>query len=110
MSVMMCLFFMLTWTPYAVTALMYVSGTKDIPTALGMGAPIFAKTSLFTNPCIYFFAVKRFRSELMRTICRNTWTHSKMSTSHSPRTKTYIHCDNDRMMNYTETHFVLTEL
>ena len=60
----MCLCFLVAWTPYAVVALMYVTGrADDVPLALVVGAPLFAKTSTWYNPLVYFLSVKRFRED-----------------------------------------------
>ncbi|KAM8968507.1 visual pigment-like receptor peropsin [Sarcophilus harrisii] len=80
MSVIMILMFLLAWSPYSVVCLWASFGDpKEIPPAMAIIAPLFAKSSTFYNPCIYVAANKKFRRAISAMIqCQ---THQSMSVS-----------------------------
>lgn len=65
MTFVMCLAFLISWGPYAVLSLWYTfGGSSSIPYLVSVGPPVFAKSSTWINPIVYFLAVKRFRNEM----------------------------------------------
>lgn len=60
MSIVMILMFLVAWSPYSVVCLWAsFSDPKQIPAAMAIIAPLFAKSSTFYNPCIYVIANKK---------------------------------------------------
>ena len=60
MSVVMIVMFLVAWSPYSIVCLWAsFSDPKDIPAAMAIIAPLFAKSSTFYNPCIYVVANKK---------------------------------------------------
>ncbi|XP_043829150.1 visual pigment-like receptor peropsin [Dromiciops gliroides] len=82
MSVIMILMFLLAWSPYSVVCLWASFGDpKEIPPAMAIIAPLFAKSSTFYNPCIYVAANKKFRRAISAMIrCQ---THQSMPVSNA---------------------------
>ncbi|XP_020913977.1 rhodopsin [Exaiptasia diaphana] len=70
MSLIMVLAFMFAWTPYAVVALYSSFVANDLsPTAATIPA-MFAKSSTFYNPIIYFFMYTKFRNAAKKMVIR----------------------------------------
>ncbi|XP_056659063.1 visual pigment-like receptor peropsin [Monodelphis domestica] len=82
MSVVMILMFLLAWSPYSIVCLWASFGDpKEIPPAMAIVAPLFAKSSTFYNPCIYVAANKKFRRAISAMIrCQ---THQSMPISNA---------------------------
>ena len=80
MATLMCLCFMLCWTPYAIVSLLYMNGVT-VHNTLTVAAPFFAKSGTLYNPVIYFLLVKRFRKDVVQ-VFRLCWKegYSRSST------------------------------
>ncbi|XP_059907764.1 visual pigment-like receptor peropsin isoform X2 [Gadus macrocephalus] len=66
MSVVMIVMFLVAWSPYSIVCLWAsFSDPKNIPAAMAIIAPLFAKSSTFYNPCIYVVANKKFRRAII---------------------------------------------
>lgn len=67
-ALVMVIGFFLAWTPYAVVSFYVAFGSaENVPTLVAAIPALFAKTSTFYNPLIYFFAYKSFRESLLKT-------------------------------------------
>ena len=58
--------FFFAWTPYAVVSFYAAFVSSDISTIAAAFPAMFAKTSNFYNPIIYFFIYKAFRESLLK--------------------------------------------
>ncbi|KAG8592918.1 hypothetical protein GDO81_000669 [Engystomops pustulosus] len=93
MSVVMILMFLIAWSPYSIVCLWSSFGDpKQIPPAMAIIAPLFAKSSTFYNPCIYVIANKKFRRAILSMVqCKSRQevtldNHFPMSVSQSTLT------------------------
>ena len=67
-ALVMVIGFFLAWTPYAVVSFYSAFYVADDITPVFAALPsMFAKTSTFYNPIIYFFAYKSFRESLVKS-------------------------------------------
>lgn len=67
-AIVMVVGFFVAWTPYAVVSFYAAFGFADnVPTLVAAIPALFAKTSTFYNPIIYFFAYKSFRESLVKS-------------------------------------------
>ena len=66
LAVVMCLAFLISWTPYAVISFWssYFQHVSKTPTSLGTISAVLAKMSAFANPIIYSFLHPKFRRSL----------------------------------------------
>ncbi|CAL8284934.1 unnamed protein product [Lota lota] len=94
MSVVMIIMFLVAWSPYSIVCLWAsFSDPKNIPAAMAIIAPLFAKSSTFYNPCIYVVANKKFRRAIigmLRCQTRQLMTINNevpMTTSQVPLTQ-----------------------
>ncbi|CAN0433330.1 unnamed protein product [Lampetra fluviatilis] len=73
MSLAMIGAFVTAWSPYAVVCLWASFGEpRDIPPAVAIIAPLFAKSSTFYNPLIYVATNRRFRKAMASLLrCQN---------------------------------------
>ncbi|CAH8467726.1 unnamed protein product [Dicrocoelium dendriticum] len=66
-AILLVIFFLAAWTPYAVVCLMTLIGWMENLTPFGSEIPVlFAKTSAVYNPFIYAIRHPKFRGELNR--------------------------------------------
>ncbi|XP_053603281.1 opsin Rh3-like isoform X2 [Plodia interpunctella] len=64
--------FFISWTPYAVVALLGIFGRKDLITPLSSMIPaLFCKTAACINPFIYIITHPNFRKEFKKIIYRD---------------------------------------
>lgn len=64
--------FFISWTPYAVVALLGVFGRKDLITPISSMIPaLFCKTTACINPFIYIITHPKFRKEFKQLLCRD---------------------------------------
>ncbi|XP_045766084.1 opsin, ultraviolet-sensitive [Maniola jurtina] len=69
--VVIALFFV-SWTPYAVVALLGIFGRKDLITPLASMIPaLFCKTAACINPFIYIITHPKFKKELQKLLFRD---------------------------------------
>ncbi|CAH0407437.1 unnamed protein product [Chilo suppressalis] len=69
--VVIALFF-ISWTPYAVVALLGIAGKKDLITPITSMIPaLFCKTAACVNPFIYIITHPKFRIEFKKMIYRD---------------------------------------
>lgn len=67
-ALVMVIGFFFAWTPYAVVSFYAAFGfADDVPTLVAAIPAMFAKTSNFYNPIIYFFFYKSFRESLAKS-------------------------------------------
>lgn len=67
-ALVMVIGFFFAWTPYAVVSFYSAFGfADDVPILVAAIPSMFAKTSTFYNPIIYFFAYKSFRESLVKS-------------------------------------------
>lgn len=95
--------FFLSWTPYAIVALLGVCGQKDIITPLVSMIPaLFCKTAACINPFIYIITHPNFRKEMKKFLSRDKskLAMKRFSITHSQRNSDVeiiqlkdIHCD-----------------
>ena len=84
MSLLMCLAYLIAWSPYAILAILYIANVH-VPFALSVAAPLFAKCSSCYNPVVYFLSVKRFRLDMAEVLWRlglYPKTGSKLTDGH----------------------------
>ncbi|KAM4810533.1 visual pigment-like receptor peropsin [Rhinophrynus dorsalis] len=66
MSIVMIVMFLVAWSPYSIVCLWSSFGDpRQIPPAMAIIAPLFAKSSTFYNPCIYVITNKKFRRAIL---------------------------------------------
>ncbi|XP_008320864.1 visual pigment-like receptor peropsin isoform X1 [Cynoglossus semilaevis] len=81
MSILMIVMFLVAWSPYSFVCLWASFGNpKNIPAAMAIIAPLFAKSSTFYNPCIYVLANKKFRRAIIGLIQCQTRQRITIST------------------------------
>ncbi|GBP59476.1 Rhodopsin [Eumeta japonica] len=70
--------FFVSWTPYAVVALLGIFGQKDIITpTMSMVPALFCKTAACINPFIYIITHPNFRKEICKMLHRGTSRRSR---------------------------------
>ncbi len=74
MSAMMCLAYLIAWTPYAVLSIINMAGVSQVPVFLAVASPLFAK-SLSSWNALIFFSVRSCRQDLMLILkaARDRW-------------------------------------
>lgn len=83
MSLIMVLAFLFAWTPYAVVALYSSFFSNDISPTASTIPSMFAKSSNFYNPIIYFFMYTKFRVAAKKLISKRSSAISPGSGSDS---------------------------
>ncbi|XP_049869911.1 opsin, ultraviolet-sensitive-like [Pectinophora gossypiella] len=64
--------FFISWTPYAIVALLGIFGKKDLITPISSMIPaLFCKTTACINPFIYIITHPKFRSEFKKMIFKD---------------------------------------
>lgn len=64
--------FFISWTPYAVVALLGIAGKKDLITPISSMIPaLFCKTAACINPFIYIITHPKFRNEFKKLLFRD---------------------------------------
>ncbi|XP_035438926.2 opsin Rh3 isoform X1 [Spodoptera frugiperda] len=64
--------FFISWTPYAIVALLGISGKKDVLTPITSMIPaLFCKTAACINPFIYIITHPKFRKEFKKLLFRD---------------------------------------
>ncbi|KAL0882466.1 hypothetical protein ABMA27_000939 [Loxostege sticticalis] len=64
--------FFISWTPYAVVALLGIAGKKDLITPITSMIPaLFCKTAACINPFIYIITHPKFRNEFKKLLYRD---------------------------------------
>ncbi|XP_028171610.1 opsin, ultraviolet-sensitive-like [Ostrinia furnacalis] len=68
--------FFISWTPYAVVALLGIAGKKDLITPITSMVPaLFCKTAACINPFIYIITHPKFRNEFKKLLYRDKSKH-----------------------------------
>lgn len=68
--------FFVSWTPYAVVALLGITGKKELLTPITSMVPaLFCKTAACINPFIYIITHPKFRKEFKKMICGKQSKH-----------------------------------
>ncbi|KAF6207831.1 hypothetical protein GE061_016280 [Apolygus lucorum] len=71
----------LSWTPYAVVALLGITGNKDLITPFYSMVPaVFCKTSACIDPFVYSLSHPRMRVELFKLVCRKRYDIARANT------------------------------
>lgn len=85
----------LSWTPYAIVALLGVSGQKDLITPLTSMIPALScKTAACVNSYVYALSHPKFKTELRKLFCRslNRNTTDKVILIHNCLQSFYLFC------------------
>ena len=109
-ALVMVIGYLFAWTPYAIVSLYSAFANPDNVSLLLAAVPaLFAKTSTFYNPLIYFFTYKAFRESLLKTWQRYR-NRNAVQPFHSASSRAFVVSQRDTRTNAFERSTSVEEI